>query len=539
MICGSGLSGGCLKELTVAPSGNGGAGGSGAGGDMGGAGGAAGSPMICTPSSSKDCDTKMLGPCAPGTMTCNAEGTSYGACEPLQLPQFDNCRTAEDEDCDGKAITQCTGAIDWKYTEAGAPATPNDDILIGVAATPSGRFVVTGAVDGDILAGQAINVGVMYLGEVDAAGQSTWKKKIPGTGIAGGRAIAVDNAGNIIVVGDFSANITFGAKTLTTAGSKDAVIAKFNNVGEPLWVNQIGGTGLDVGLAVAVDTSGNIYAGGRLASPTIDLGAGPVTLDGDDAYLVSYAPDGTFRWGHVFVNPSAQGTRALTTTPDGDVIMSGESTGNLTFNGVSQVNGGGIDAFIAKFSGSTGNTLWAKASSTAADQFPRGVVVKPDGNVLLTGRFANKINFGGGSLVSVTSFDGFLVEFSGATGAVVRQMRAGQAGTTYAQAVAVDGAGDVLVHGSFEGITAWGLLNSNADDVVDVFTVKLDGTTWDPLWMKTVGGVGSQWGLDLAVAADGGIANIGYFEQEMNFGPTLGKVATTGGDDFYIMHLVP
>lgn len=539
VIWGSSIALGCLGDLKTTP-GTGGSGGVGGSAGAAGEGGTGGKPMmICAPGSVSDCNTGQSGICAAGKATCSMDGLSMGACNAVNSPSFDNCRTPEDEDCDGNPIASCTGDIQWKYTQAGAAAVPNDEMLMAVAPTPGGKFAVTGTVNGDIAVGPIVNAGQLYLAKLDADGKLAWEKKFGGVNAATGRAIAVDSAGNIVVVGDFSGVFSLAGTTLSSAGNKDVMIAKFTNVGDLVWAKNLGGTALDVGSAVTIDASGNIFASGRFTSPLVDAGGGPVMTNGDDVFVVSYSPAGDYRWSHIFVNPGAQHGRGLATSANGDVIIVGESTGNVQLGGATHPNAGGNDIFIAKFRNSDGTFLWSNASSTGGDQHGRAIAALPSGNFVLTGRFENKISLNGIDLNSISAFDAFVIEVDGATGNAIRMRRAGQAGTTFAQALAVDGAGDIIVHGGFEGITGWGPFGSNAIELEDTFTVKLDGNSWEPIWMKTLSGKGYQFGYGVAVGADGGVVTVGNFDTEMNFGPLLGTVPSTGGDDYFVARFAP
>ena len=67
-------------------------------------------------------------------------------------------------------------------------------------------------------------------------------------------ATAVDVAGNIIVVGEFSGTVSFGATTLTSAGYLDAFVAKWSpGSGSFIWAYRAGGTFGDEARAVAIN----------------------------------------------------------------------------------------------------------------------------------------------------------------------------------------------------------------------------------------------------------------------------------------------
>lgn len=63
-------------------------------------------PCACTPGMTKPCyqgapGTQGVGPCKSGTQTCNANGTSWGACMGQVLPKSEMCANSIDEDCNG------------------------------------------------------------------------------------------------------------------------------------------------------------------------------------------------------------------------------------------------------------------------------------------------------------------------------------------------------------------------------------------------------------------------------------------------------
>src|SRR6266540_3843297 len=117
-----------------------------------------------------------------------------------------------------------------------------------------------------------------------------------------GNSIAVDSSGNAYITGatdstDFPA--TFGPDLTFNGGLYDAFVAKINAAGTALvYCGYIGGTGEDVGLGIAVDSSGNAYVTGFTSSTqaTFPLIVGPdLTYNGgtDDAFVAEINAVGT------------------------------------------------------------------------------------------------------------------------------------------------------------------------------------------------------------------------------------------------------
>jgi hypothetical protein len=96
-----------------------------------------------------------------------------------------------------------------------------------------------------------------------------------------GYSIAVDAAGNSYTTGYFQGKVDFdpGANTteLTSAGGKDIFITKLDPSGNLLWAKQMGGTGDDIGTAIALSKSGYLYIMGSF-NGTADLDPSAASL---------------------------------------------------------------------------------------------------------------------------------------------------------------------------------------------------------------------------------------------------------------------
>ena len=130
-------------------------------------------------------------------------------------------------------------------------------------------------------------------------GDIRWAQK--GTGSCKGRAVVSDNVGQIYVAGDFSqpcdfydANTVF--RTLTSFGSNDMFMIKYQADGTPEWLHQGGGTSYDFGKDVTFDQDSNpMFIGTCDRFPvefTID-GAG-TTAASSTSCAASYDLNGNF-----------------------------------------------------------------------------------------------------------------------------------------------------------------------------------------------------------------------------------------------------
>ena len=138
-----------------------------------------------------------------------------------------------------------------------------------------------------------------------------------------GNAIAVDAAGNAYVAGlTFSTNFptTPGAVRETFGGIFDAFVTKLNPAGTALvYSTFLGGSSLDEGFGIAVDTAGSAYVTGGTESPDFPTTPGAVQTGfggTPDAFVAKLAEINTPAGGNVLVQPVdlATGTTPVTLT---------------------------------------------------------------------------------------------------------------------------------------------------------------------------------------------------------------------------------
>lgn len=128
-----------------------------------------------------------------------------------------------------------------------------------------------------------------------------WAKKSGGTQSDIGWAIDKDNSSNYYVTGEFRGTATFGTTNLTSAGSSDIFLSKYNSAGTHLWSIRAGGSGIDAGMAVATNGT-SVYIGGWFKSTATFTGTNAatatVTASGStwDYFLAKYNAAGQLQW---------------------------------------------------------------------------------------------------------------------------------------------------------------------------------------------------------------------------------------------------
>ena len=199
----------------------------------------------------------------------------------------------------------------------------SDDGGYGVTADPTGNAFVTGYTLGGATSfpTTAGAFDTTHNGSVDAfatklnaAGSSlVYSTFIGGSSSEDGRAIAVDTSGNAILTGGTNSPAfptTVGAFDTTHNGDFDAFVTKLNAAGSLLVDSTfIGGSSLDVGLGLAVDSSGNAFITGETDSPGLPTTAGAfdTTHNGNEDAFVTKLDFSTGLEADVAPRPAGDG----------------------------------------------------------------------------------------------------------------------------------------------------------------------------------------------------------------------------------------
>jgi gliding motility-associated-like protein len=381
------------------------------------------------------------------------------------------------------------GNLIWVNKIVGGPGTSTvsgDGISIGVDA--AGNVYVSGFFYGNIDFDSGIGVsmlnsnGSIFLLKLNPNGVFSWVRQLE-TIIAGltDRLLAVDPAGDVYLTGSYQGTIDFdpgpGIFNLTSGGggaSREIFISKFNTSGNLVWAKQLGGlAGTDGGngFSIALDASGNIYTTGNFyGTVDFDPGAGLFNLQTANAagegFVTKLDAQGNLIWAKQMQGNGSSFGQSISVDGSGNVYTLGSYLGIVDFDPgaavFTQSSGTNESIFISKLDAS-GNFVWANQLSGSEYMGGWGLAVDAAGNSFITGSFFGTINFD----PSVCAFK----------------------------------------------------LSSVGYD--DIFISKLDpGGNFS--WVKTLGGIGSDEGLSVALDAAGDVYTTGSFEQTVDFDPGIG-----------------
>ena len=304
-----------------------------------------------------------------------------------------------------------------------------------------------------------------------------------------GGNVAVDAAGNTYVVGGFSGRISVGSTALTSSGSTDAFVAKYNRSGSVIWARKAGGVGDDFGSGVAIDRHGNVHITGHF-SMSATFGNLAITSSGDsDVFVASYDRHGTLLWVRKAGGSSRDRARRITTDANGSSYLIGTFSGTGAFDATGLTSSGGEDAFVAKFS-SAGILLWAKNVGGSGQDLGDSIAIDPSGNPLISGRFKGTMNLGGTSLASGPAGSAFLAKLNRA-GNITWARQADGVRTDVPTTCAVDVEGSHYLSGAFSSTATFGSISLTSRLGSDLFAARYSAAGVVQ-WAERVGGRAGQ-----------------------------------------------
>ena len=350
-------------------------------------------------------------------------------------------------------VSQVTGYTTVKYSGSNgaqlwtSPYDGSDHFgaIQAVAVTSSGDIVVTGTSQG------SNGKDFLTVRHSGATGAQQWVSRYNGAanGDDYAKSIALTSSGDVVVTGSSPGS----------GSSVDYATVRYNGTtGIEQWVSRYNSVtnGFDDANQIAITGSDDVIVTGQSSDAGSSIGTATVKYAGNT---------GIEQWVN---RNNIGGTRidvitGLATTSTGDVVVTGHSRGSA----------GNIDYMTVKYAGATGAEQWAMGydSPEHGEDYARALALDQMDNVLVTGQSSS----------DSTSIDYVTLKYSGATGAELwnhaRIYNGPLDGDDWAYAIAVDGAGDVVVAGRSTGNEI-----STEHPSYDYRVVKYSGANGDEQW---------------------------------------------------------
>ena len=386
----------------------------------------------------------------------------------------------------------------------------------GVAVDSEGSVYVVGTTAGDLDGQGVTGIEDAYLTKYDASGNLLYTLRLGATDSAGGFAVAVDSADNVIVTGHTLSRLTETAY----GGGFDTFVTKFDSTGTELFTRQAAPFAADSGLAITVDSSDNIFISG-VTSGAID--SSQTHAGGADAFITKLASDGTLVYNKQFGGVGEDSANAVAVDNAGNVFVAATVDGN---------------AVVRKYADSAADDppIWElDLGSLGSDGDATGIALDANGDVYVTGYTANASLTGPIATAHSGGTDAFVTRIvdSGSSAAVNNTTYIGDTGTDRAFGIAVNN-GAIYVTGESDGSIGGESLSGQ----VDAFVAKLDDTG-SLSYAHYIGGAFDHRGTAIAFDADGTsvLSRLGLPGAAVPI-PTAGTVAMQTsarvGQSFYV-----
>ncbi len=262
----------------------------------------------------------------------------------------------------------------------------------GIAIDGDGNVITTGKFaygTTDFDPGQGVNnltaeQADYFVSKLDSAGNFVWAKQILNlSGLSEGATckISIDAAGNIYLGGTFTTKADFDPGSgvhieKTEQGGPNIFICKLTASGEFTWVRNIGSYYQDLGYAIKVDASGNVYVTGSFRdNPDFDPDSTEQILYSSgmqDIFVLKLDSNGKYQWAKKMGGSQSDAGYSLEVDRNGNVYTAGLFIGIADFDPGSGVHAmtasgnsdyisitGASDIFISKLD-PNGNYLWAR-----------------------------------------------------------------------------------------------------------------------------------------------------------------------------------
>jgi hypothetical protein len=381
-------------------------------------------------------------------------------------------------------------------------------------------------------------------------GQTEWAKSIGGTSLDQGSDVVMDNFGNLYTTGFFEGTVDFdpgaGAVNLSSVGSRDFFIAKYDNLGQLIWAKGIGGGSHEHARSIVLDASGNIFiAGDYNGLVDFDPGVGFSFKDvkgASDIFVAKYDSQGNFIWAKTFGGVGIESCRDMSLDAFGNLIITGVYQGTSDFdpNGgvISMTSAGQFDAFLLKLDVS-GNYVWAKSIQSANSNYVNQVIIDHIGNINIVGDFQGIADFDPSnatfSMTTIGNKSAFFAKYS-PQGQFINATMIGGSGFEIGKAIAVDLQDNIYITGDFRGVVDFDPSGSThfvtSSGIRDIFVAKYT-TQGELVWANKIGGTGDDQATAITLDNNNEVFVAGYFNGSMTLSNL--KTFTSAGNTDIIL----
>ena len=346
-------------------------------------------------------------------------------------------------------------------------------------------------------------------------------------------AAVSDSQGNLYVAGETSSG-SLTNPTLLPRSSRDAFISKLTSAGTLVFTVYLGGSGYDSARGIALDPAGNIYVTGVTESSNFPVTTGSLlTLapSTESAFVARLSPNFALQYSTYLGGATTNLGLAIAVDSSGAAYVAGQtsSTAFPVTSGAFETSysGGASDCFVSKLN-PAGNAL-AYSTLLGGNELDvcSGIAVDASGNAYVAGTTYSPNFPVAGALQSALlgTASAFVSKLNATGSALVYSTYIGGSVLDNATAISVDASGAAYVTGDTASIDfpmTTGVFQTQLNGQFNAFVCKLSAPGNSLLYSTLIGGSGSDTGTSISVDSTGR-AVIGGYTTSSNF-PTAGAV---------------
>ena len=250
-----------------------------------------------------------------------------------------------------------------------------------------------------------------FLAKLTNDGKSIWLRTLQGTGHLFGKTITSDFEGNTYWGVNFRNKLNRSNNIIESYGNYDFIIEKVNQSGSVIWFNHFCGKGNNKISSIGINNLNDLYITGHFSN-TITLEDKNLTSKGNnDVFVAKINQKGKVIWINNFGGTGSDKGKSLFIKNDSTVIISGEFQDKVMFKNESITADGHTDVFIAVVNGDTKNNLILSFGDISQQKI-NSLICNNDNNILLTGSFRKSFTFGSEYVLATGSDDIFVAKLN-------------------------------------------------------------------------------------------------------------------------------
>jgi len=372
-------------------------------------------------------------------------------------------------------------------------------------------------------------------------------------------AIAVDSAGNAYVTGQTaSSNFPSSSGTVGTRGNLDVFVSSLRPDGSALnYTTLLGGSGNEIGNAIAVDPAGDAYVTGATNSSDFPVTSGALRLSpggAQDAFVARLDPTGAVSYATYLGGSDDDSGNGIAVDASGNAYVAGDTL-STDFPGASASqlqsgNAGSDDGFVAKLNAAGSALGFAAYLGGSQADSANAIALDSSGNIYITGSTlsadfphtpgAYQARCGGDANCNGGLADAFLSKIKGDGSAFLYSTFLGGSGSDIANGVAVDAAGEATIVGSTSSsdFPTANPFQAALEGAPDIFVTRLNAAGTGLIFSTYIGCDDPDEATAVALDPIGDVYLTGRTQSATDF-PTTGgfQVSIGGGADAFVTEL--